>query len=233
MADTKKITNTSNARQGINTGAGRVMLNPGETREVTLDDVQLARIRRLPFMDIDGERSSRRTMDQIQNDMARDNSGLQQQLDSAIAENLTLQNDLVAERTEKANLIEKTQLLANQIEAANSEKAALQETIDGLTEDKNQLDAQIGTLVAEREENTGLMRAFLTKDGSALAGKNLTGLQGKHKGRGSYSIVNADGEEIVEKLTAEQSDAFDAMTPTNQLVWIDAQLTPPKQAEQE
>lgn len=227
--ETKRITNRSGARQGVNTIEGRVMLAPGQSRDVVVDENQLRRIRRLTFIDIEGER----TTDRANQQSAGGNSALEEQLRTAIAESVTLQEELVREREASGPLNERVQLLQQQVDGFAAERTALEERIAALEEDKAQLDSQLGSLVASRDDAVSAMQQLLTKDGSALAGKNLEGLHGKHKGRGSYSIVNAADEEIVEKLTAEQSDAFDAMSPADQLLWVDAQLTPPKQADQQ
>jgi hypothetical protein len=49
-----KVTNNSKALQGVNTLSGVVYLQPGESRELDFNDAELAGIKRLAFIGIEG-----------------------------------------------------------------------------------------------------------------------------------------------------------------------------------
>lgn len=206
------ITNRSAGRQGLNVGDARVWIAPGKTVDVQ-DERAIERAKRIPGLEIEGfsrsptirERSSGAPEPERTED-----GPLQQQLDDLTAsfEQQSLEFGTVQTQLGERNT--RVEELEGQLKTANEELESLRSLEAGFLEK---------------------MTTVMTSASSPLAGKSLAGLNATHKGRGSYSVVNGDGEEIVEKLTKDQTDVFNAMTPVDQLVWIDSQLTMPKQAE--
>jgi len=61
---------------------------------------------------------------------------------------------------------------------------------------------------------------------SAEAGEPAPSLEAKHRGRGSYSITDAAGVEVVEGLTKEDAEVFNAMTDDAKAEFVAAQAKP-------
>ena len=49
-----------------------------------------------------------------------------------------------------------------------------------------------------------------------------TKLEAKHRGGGSYSVLDADGKEVLEKLSKADAEAFNAMTAEDQADYVKA-----------
>lgn len=47
--------------------------------------------------------------------------------------------------------------------------------------------------------------------------------EAKHRGAGSYSVVDSDGKEVLEKLTKEDAELFNAGTLDEQKAYIEAE----------
>lgn len=48
------------------------------------------------------------------------------------------------------------------------------------------------------------------------------GFEAKHRGGGSYSVLDANGNEVVESLSKEDAEAFNAMKPAEQAEYVEA-----------
>jgi hypothetical protein len=49
-----------------------------------------------------------------------------------------------------------------------------------------------------------------------------TGYEAKHRGGGSYSVVDKDGNEVIEKLTKEQADTFNGASEDDKAKFVEA-----------
>ncbi|WP_309086399.1 hypothetical protein [Chelativorans sp.] len=70
-------------------------------------------------------------------------------------------------------------------------------------------------------------RLSFLKFGSAAAKEaekggntNQPSFEAKHRGGGSYSIVDASGAEVVEKLSKEDAEAFNAMSDADKAAYV-------------
>lgn len=209
------VVNRSSARQGFNLSNGdRIFFEPGQGRDVD-DEALIAKLKKSGLFAIEGYSPTptireRNESARVTEPTASDNGPLLDRISSLEADYASLANDLEAERTTSAAATTRVGELETQLAAANEELEQLRGVEQGF--------------VAK-------LQGVLTSGEGPLAGRSLEGLKSTHRGRGSYSVVNGAEEEVVEKLTKEQADAFDAMTPVDQLVWIDAQYSPPKTAE--
>lgn len=212
------VVNRSRGRQTLNGKDGtRVTFAPGEGRDID-DEFVIERAKKIKTFEIEGFSRSK-TLEQRTAELgstrepeATDDGPLRQQLE-----------DL-------------EQNFANQSEELNVANTNLASKNTRIEELEGQLQSQGQELEGLRSENAGFLgklQAVMTSASSPYAGRSLQGLNAKHKGRGSYAVVNDADEDVVESLTKDQSDEFNALSDIDKLVWVDAQWTPPKQAEDE
>jgi len=67
--------------------------------------------------------------------------------------------------------------------------------------------------------NDGLKVGHIPSEVPALEPKVYTA---KHRGGGSYSIVDADGNEVMEKLSKDDAEAFNGMTAEEKAAYVQA-----------
>lgn len=103
----------------------------------------------------------------------------------------------------------------------SAEMAALRRQFDASWADllakKQDLETQLGDrtreLAAARTEIEDLRRAMVTTP---------IKLEAKHRGGGSYSVMDADGKEVLEKLSKADAEAFNAMSVEEQAEYVKA-----------
>ena len=54
----------------------------------------------------------------------------------------------------------------------------------------------------------------------AKAAEPVKAFEAKHRGKGSYSVMSAAGEEVVSGMTKEDAEAFNAMTEAEQADYV-------------
>jgi chromosome segregation ATPase len=207
-----KFRNNSKARQGLRVKGGQtVWLNPGESADVELDAHEMARQSKRRFWGIDDvEREQSLTLEEL-NRLAESegrtpvtlnpNPDLQARVDEYEGVIAHSEQEI---RELKERLTTSSARVAELEEGQGSWDTERQEFRD--TDIRRQ--ARIEELEAEVARLQGLLdEANVHDEKREPAG----GLIAQHRGSGSYSIVDQEGHERMEKLSKAQAREFNAL----------------------
>lgn len=84
-----------------------------------------------------------------------------------------------------------------------------------------ELEGQLSDAQAENVKLRASAGDVSTGESGTVA-EVMTGLEAKHRGAGSYSVMDADGSEIVEKLTKEQAEEFNSGDDASKTAFVRA-----------
>lgn len=94
-----------------------------------------------------------------------------------------------------------------------------------LSADTTDLQAQLTTITGERDQLKADLEAVTSERDALRAAADaekepVPAFTTKHKGGGSYSIFDADGNEVVKKLSADDVDVFSAMSDDDKAAYV-------------
>jgi predicted RNase H-like nuclease (RuvC/YqgF family) len=103
-------------------------------------------------------------------------------------------------------------------------RARFDASYGALREKAEDLDRQVVVLSAEKDALTRDLAAACAEieDLRKAKASTSTKLEAKHRGGGSYSVLDADGKEVLEKLSKADAEAFNAMTAEEQAEYVKA-----------
>jgi len=86
------------------------------------------------------------------------------------------------------------------------------------------LDRRVALLSTEKDDLTRDLAAARAEieELRRTKAETPTKLEAKHRGGGSYSVLDADGKEVLEKLSKADAEAFNAMTAEEQAEYVKA-----------
>lgn len=75
---------------------------------------------------------------------------------------------------------------------------------------------------AANDELEALKRQLAERDAelAKLKGGNSPSYEAKHRGGGSYSVIDSEGKEVLEKLSKEDAEAFNAMSAEDRAAYV-------------
>lgn len=204
-----KVTNTTRATQAFYVGKDdnvkKFVLTPGQTRDdVELDEDDVKRVGRVKGVLVEGY------SDKQSPTLAEFNNPEVLQQVTAEIERLRARNSELDEEltTTAASVADLQQQIADRDAEIEQLKATLTER------DAQQVVSSSGT---DGDSETS------TDGDSEPEPEIMTGLEAKHRGGGSYSVMQGDVE-VVQKLNVDQKDEFNKLDDAGKTKWVlDAQ----------
>ncbi|TQX91311.1 hypothetical protein EQW76_00830 [Rhizobium sp. rho-13.1] len=212
-----KVTNNSEALQGVHTLGGVAYILPGETREVDLNADQADRAAKLAFLTLEGnpvkgevKSTLLNTVDVPDNEIDQ----LRQQLESSTADVSRLNSsldDALAEITRHKGLV------------ANRDKEIAD--LKGTSGEINDLKVLIGEREAEIKQLKDSLAVATQQQGTSQSQQTVTPVgpfEVRDTSAGWFGIFGADGNQVGKSIRSTDADAFRAMAPEGQLAYLTA-----------
>lgn len=102
------------------------------------------------------------------------------------------------------------------------EMEEMRRRFDGMTGEINRLKADLSSAQAAKDDLAKQLEAANTEIEKlrTKAADAPVKLEAKHRGGGSYSVMDADGKEVLEKLSKADAEAFNAMSAEEQAEYV-------------
>jgi hypothetical protein len=119
---------------------------------------------------------------------------------------------------------EKTAQAAAEEEArrAAAARKAQEEAAAKAREEQAKADAEAMTIAAQQEEKRKADEAARNGQFGHIPSETAFVFIAKHRGAGSYSVLDENGNELLEKMSKEDADAFNAMTDADKAEYVKA-----------
>lgn len=215
-----KVTNTTEAPQGVHTLGGVAYVMPGESKELDLNVDQAKRASKLGFLLIEGTPSK-----------AEAKSSVLQPVDVPENEIDQLRQLIENQKTEtdrlNAMVADRDAQIADLTKAAGDDTLATEVTrLTGVVTDR---ETEITGLRAEIEKLTASLASAgqqQSNDQSQQAVTPVGPFEVKDTAPGWLGIFGADGVQIGKNIRSTDADAFRAMTPEQQFGYLTAPAAP-------